>query len=200
MPSIRYLTSTILLLLVMFAIAYGLVIFRSKEALLSARASIEQGDFDSAIEELKDSISWRAPLNPYSTEAQAEISKIIASPSVLSPLKEKGLRYFTWAIGRSRNVFNQAETASAMAEIERLRNESNLSMAAQSVSESSQHSLKFFPQIVSDLLFWGWIILIIISIYQGFDRNGGILLRQIFAPLIFSFVLYAGWLAALCFA
>jgi len=196
----RYLGIAALVVAVMLVMAYGVVLIRSREALATAKTLASSSDFDGAIESYKDAISWRAPFNPYSSAARVELLKLISDSSISSSLKEKGLQYFAWAITRSRNVFTEADTIDALQKIDEIRAQNKLTIPQSQVRETAPPTLNFKMQIVADLFFWSWIVLVFISIWSGFNADGGIKPRNLAGALILSLVFYAGWLISLCFA
>jgi len=173
---------------------YLRAIYESRDWLQQARSASPLVD---KVDYYSRAVSWNAPFSGYAAAALQEFEQLAFQSPEAAPERIEALRRLRSAVWGSRNVWQGREFVRVE---ERARLEIDRLMAKPAdgwpVQELHPVRVSYGWQIVAQLLFWGWIGSLLIFIWRGFDRQGGMLPGAL-PRLLVPCACYLGWLLAL---
>ena len=136
------------------------------------------------IELLSEAYRWHFPGNPYSGEARAKLLELVATApqGAIRQLAEKALRRGAY---ETRSILNPLPDIYVR---ERAELPSQSSVAVEP---------EYSRQILTQCLFWGWIIATLICIWRSFEREGAFKRHVFFRTAPWPVLLYLFWLFSL---
>ena len=195
-----------IILAVLIAIAVVLPMYLRSlfEAQAHFQAAISETQVDQRIQELRKAISWDAPFNSASRQAQTTLENIALDKTQPDQIRLEAFRELLRGLRSSRSILNPHEKDGSDAKIDLIEHEiSELTKnqtSAQNIVNQTEARSNYSAQIAAQLMFWAWVLAAIWTIFKGFAADGTIRAPQLKTGLSFVFVFYLLWLVSLKFA
>ncbi|MBN8548787.1 MAG: hypothetical protein J0M12_05695 [Deltaproteobacteria bacterium] len=189
---------TALIIAVLFLVPlYVRTLIAAQSSLAQGEAQLQQNQYAQAFESFRTSLSWSAPFNPFSPQAEEHLRAFAFDISQATEVRLEALQALLRGLRSSRSFLRPASDSEVILvrnEIERL---SVAEGAQPSIVKDSPPEPNFTYQWLAQLLFWCWLASVIVSIFRGFTADGTPRRGALMRGAVVSFALYALWLCAL---
>jgi hypothetical protein len=179
----------------LFGVSYGRTLLESRSALRVAKHLEEESGLLSALPSYRESIRWRAPLNPYAGQAIDHLASCALSEDCTEQLA--ALRALREGITASRSWLTRSADQALLT---KLQSSEEALIGSSSVRELSSPQWNPFLQIAAQCALWGWLLGFLVFLIRGITREGGLNMHRGRPPLVFSVLSFAAWLIFLAMA
>jgi hypothetical protein len=190
----RIILSFVLIATVMGAI-FAKLLFEGNDALKNARSSRKADQFEESLRFYKTSASFAAPGNSYAEAAREELLSLARSEQDPSKRRE-AFEALKRSLMSSRNFLapwreDDPLMQEISIELEKAYGPQNLTLV------DEQFYPKYGWQILCQILFWGWILSLSITIWKGFRPNGEMIRTPLMRGGLCSTLFLVLWLMCL---
>jgi len=157
---------------------------------------------DRAVDLYNEAASWRSPFNSFAATASKQLLALCDSTIEMN-IQIACYESLHSALSRSRSAFfllpftwGGVTERAAQERLEKIRGISP-------IQEQFPPTINFKVQLFTQLLFWSWLSLILVSIWRGFDASGNRTFlfteRRFYVAASAFSACFIGWLALLTF-
>lgn len=178
---------------------YGCTLWKSHSYLEIARSFESQGSMSEAFAAYRKAISWSSPFNTASRQAQSALKRLGFDASRPPEERLHALEELLRGLQSSRSFLSPRRFEDEDREVGLVKKEIELltHAPAPAVRHESTLRVNYTAQILGQVLFLGWIIAALWTIYHGFQASGRINARSLAKGSLLTLMCYALWLVAL---
>ena len=173
--------------------------FESSSWLERSKAERARGEIEQAISSSRRSISWIAPLLPYSNRAYDELQSIAAESTVAAPLRTLAKEEAKRGLSASRSFLDPLNGRSSR--VTQISAELDSAVPKEQKSDAVYEMMpphtNYFFQLLAQGSFFGWVLMVLAIIWLGIDRSGRFCKRPLVLASAGWVALFSTWLVAL---